>query len=168
MIIARSADFRLDPQLKLHCAKDIEELCMPAYYEVADLPDDHAEVITCLQDFRYRASLSTTVFLVSRWLHASSHRIGAAVNCCTLAASPEYSSAAVLCMRIKQKRLCVWLCQHLADSFFAGVRWRFGGGGGGGAKGQSTFLGAGCSCAASGIVFRCFADVAATKSTVVV
>lgn len=52
MITARSADFRLDPQLKTHCVKDIEELCMPAYYEVADLPDDHAEVITCLQDFR--------------------------------------------------------------------------------------------------------------------
>lgn len=53
MITARSADFRLDPQLKTHCVKDIEELCMPAYYEVADLPDDHAEVITCLQDFRF-------------------------------------------------------------------------------------------------------------------
>ena len=60
MIIARSADFRLDPQLKTHCLKDIEELCMPSYYVVADLPDDHAEVITCLQDFRYLPSLSMT------------------------------------------------------------------------------------------------------------
>lgn len=61
MIIARSADFRLDPQLKTHCVKDIEELCMPSYYEVADLPDDHAEVITCLQDFRYVACSSCSV-----------------------------------------------------------------------------------------------------------
>lgn len=61
MIIARSADFRLDPQLKTHCVKDIEELCMPSYYEVADLPDDHAEVITCLQDFRYVVCSSCSV-----------------------------------------------------------------------------------------------------------
>ncbi len=52
MIAARQADFRLDPQLKRHCTKDIENLCMPDMYKVSDLPDDHAEVITCLQDFR--------------------------------------------------------------------------------------------------------------------
>ena len=52
MIEARSADFRLDPQLKTQCMKDIETLCMPDLYEVADLPDDHAQVISCLQDFR--------------------------------------------------------------------------------------------------------------------
>lgn len=55
MIAARSADFRLDSQLKKQCTKDIEHLCMPEMYEVADLPDDHAKVITCLQDFRYCA-----------------------------------------------------------------------------------------------------------------
>ena len=53
MIAARSADFRLDSQLKKQCTKDIEHLCMPEMYEVADLPDDHAKVITCLQDFRF-------------------------------------------------------------------------------------------------------------------
>lgn len=52
MIEARSRDFRLDPQLKRQCAKDIEMLCPLTSFEVADLPDDHAEVITCLQDFR--------------------------------------------------------------------------------------------------------------------
>lgn len=95
MIIARSADFRLDPQLRTHCVKDIEELCMPSYYEVADLPDDHAEVITCLQDFRYLASLSRTVFLVFHWLHASAQRICAAVAHCALTAPslrPHYKS----------------------------------------------------------------------------
>lgn len=63
MIMARSADFRLDPQLKRHCVKDIEELCMPAYYEVADLPDNHAGVITCLQDYRYTFSAHEGVFV---------------------------------------------------------------------------------------------------------
>lgn len=52
MIQARSADFRLDSQLKRQCTKDIENLCMPQKYEVADLPDDHATVIACLQDYR--------------------------------------------------------------------------------------------------------------------
>ena len=52
MIQARSADFRLDSQLKRQCTKDIESLCMPQKYEVADLPDDHAIVIACLQDYR--------------------------------------------------------------------------------------------------------------------
>lgn len=52
MMEARSADFRLDPQLKKHCTKDIESLCYTAYEEVRELPDDDAQVITCLQDFR--------------------------------------------------------------------------------------------------------------------
>lgn len=52
MIEARAADFRLDPQLKKHCTKDIESLCYLENEEVRDLPDDHAQVITCLQDFR--------------------------------------------------------------------------------------------------------------------
>lgn len=54
MIQARSADFRLDSQLKRQCTKDIEHLCMPQKFEVADLPDDHAIVIACLQDYRYQ------------------------------------------------------------------------------------------------------------------
>lgn len=49
---ARAADFRLDPQLKKHCTRDIESLCYTEYEEVRDLPDDDAQVITCLQDFR--------------------------------------------------------------------------------------------------------------------
>ena len=52
MIANRSADFRLDPQMKRHCRKDIERLCPLEQHDVADLPDDHAFVITCLQDAR--------------------------------------------------------------------------------------------------------------------
>ena len=71
MIAARAADFRLDPQLKRQCMKDIETLCTPEEYEVADLPDDHARVITCLQDFRYCACLLACLLIVALGIDVS-------------------------------------------------------------------------------------------------
>ena len=54
MMAARAADFRLDPKLKKQCKKDIQRVCKPELGDIIeDLPDNHAEVITCLQDFRF-------------------------------------------------------------------------------------------------------------------